>query len=51
MKTKILALAAFSLLPGICVSSADDQSPVYCSTAAYDISHLQHEKKSTDERR
>lgn len=53
MKTRILGVAASSLFAmGICgVSSADDQSAVDCSTASEDIAHLQHEKKSTDERK
>jgi len=53
MQTRILALATSSLLAlgisGAC--SADQQSSVDCSTAQQDISHLQHEKKSTDERK
>lgn len=53
MKTRISAMAVSSVfamgLSGI--GSADDQSAVDCSTAADDISHLQHEKKSTDERK
>jgi hypothetical protein len=37
---------------GVCANaSADDQSTVDCSTASADIAHLQHEKKSTDERK
>ena len=53
MKSSILAITVSSLFAiGVCgVSSADDQAPVDCSTAQQDIAHLQHEKKSTDERK
>lgn len=53
MKTKIFALTFSSLFAvGICANaSADDQATVDCSTASDDIAHLQHEKKSTDERK
>jgi len=53
MKSKILPLTFSTFfIAGICVNvSADDQSAIDCSTASADIAHLQHEKKSTDERK
>ena len=53
MKTKILAMTFSSLfVAGMGANAwADDQASVDCSTAQQDISHLQHEKKSTDERK
>jgi len=53
MKIRIFAMTFSSLfVAGVCANAlADDQSTVDCSTASQDIAHLQHEKKSTDERK
>lgn len=48
------SVMTFSLLcaAGIgCNAMAEDQPAIDCSTASEDIAHLQHEKKSTDERK
>jgi hypothetical protein len=34
-----------------CSALAEDQPAIDCSTASEDIAHLQHEKKSADERK
>ena len=53
MQMKFLTITFSSLfLAGICSNAlADDQSAIDCSKASEDIAHLQHEKKSTDERK
>ena len=53
MKSPILSTTFSALFGiGVCgVSFAADQAAVDCSTAQQDITHLQHEKKSTDERK
>lgn len=54
MKSKLFAITLSSLFAaGLCVNASADShsSPVDCSTASQDIAHLQHEKKSTDERK
>ena len=50
-KISVMTLSAF-LAAGVCAEvSADNQSAIDCGTASEDIAHLQHEKKSTDERK
>jgi len=53
MNSKMLAMTFSSLfVAGVCAdASADDAKAIDCSTASEDIAHLQHEKKSTDERK
>ena len=53
MKIKFVAMAFSSLfVAGLCANTwAADSSTVDCSTAADTISHLEHEKKSTHERK
>jgi predicted metal-binding protein len=53
MKIKFVAMTFSSIfIVGVCANTwADDKSTVNCSTAADDLSALQHEKKHTDERK
>ena len=53
MNSKMLAMTFSSLfVAGVCADAvADDAEAIDCSTASEDIAHLQHEKKSTDERK
>jgi len=52
MKKSISAIA-FSgmLLATLTFSAFAEEAPVNCETAEQDLAHLQHEKKSTDERK
>lgn len=53
MKCKLLSftLSAAILTLGSGIAWSGQQKSVDCSTAKQDIAHLQHEKKSTDERK
>ena len=53
MKLNLLTgtLSAAILALGSTSAWSGQQNPTDCSTAADDIAHLQHEKKSTDERK
>jgi hypothetical protein len=53
MKTKMFTMIFSSIFVASATVNAatDDETGVDCSTASEDIAHLQHEKKSTDERK
>lgn len=52
MKTKLLSYSIFAVITASASASvwSQQQNSTDCSTAKEDIAHLQHEKKSTDER-
>lgn len=50
-KSSITLASALVLLAGLSFTAHAQNAPVNCDTAKEDLAHLQHEKKSTDERK